>query len=459
MSDNNERPRDARTSGGMAQEVLAPMQGKTSPQDHRQFVRTQTPGVYKRGSRYVVVYRANGRQIKEVAPNYETARKIKAARTADVQRGEFHEESRVTFRSYAEEWIDRYSGRGRGFRESTRDNYRGDLERYAVPYFGERKRLSAITPRDLANFIAWLTDEAKQGRHRAELARQREKDPEKARKIKEKPVRLSDSTIANIFNPVRACLATAVDEDLIRRSPAVNVRLPKRPRVADDDEPEQARAFTREQLRAFLALVHPRHRLMFEFLSVSGLRVSELVALQWQHLKLDGSKPHVRIRRQLYRGRLGPPKSKHGRRNVPLDASMVNKLREHRRGAEWGGNEDLVFPNEVGKPVNVENLRRRHLRAVVEEIDTPWASFHTFRHTAASLLFERGASVVLVQRWLGHHSAAFTLDTYVHWLDQESLGDPLVLADELPEGGNKRGTRATESQQTREAVKTPDLAL
>jgi integrase len=35
-----------------------------------------------------------------------------------------------------------------------------------------------------------------------------------------------------------------------------------------------------------------------------------------------------------------------------------------------------------------------------------------------------------VQRWLGHHSAAFTLDTYVHLLEDQ-LGEPLELLDEL----------------------------
>ena len=53
-----------------------------------------------------------------------------------------------------------------------------------------------------------------------------------------------------------------------------------------------------------------------------------------------------------------------------------------------------------------------------------WAGFHTFRHTVASRLFAEGRNVVQVQRWLGHHSASFTLDTYVHLLDND-LGEPL----------------------------------
>ena len=55
-----------------------------------------------------------------------------------------------------------------------------------------------------------------------------------------------------------------------------------------------------------------------------------------------------------------------------------------------------------------------------------WAGFHTFRHTCAGLLCDHGLNVRQVQRWLGHHSPSFTLDTYVHLLD-ERLPEPVDL--------------------------------
>jgi integrase len=70
------------------------------------------------------------------------------------------------------------------------------------------------------------------------------------------------------------------------------------------------------------------------------------------------------------------------------------------------------------------------LRPAAEEANAPWAGFHTFRHTCASMLFERGANAKQVQRWLGHHSPSFTLDTYVHLLD-EGLPAPVDLLVEL----------------------------
>jgi integrase len=371
--------------------------------------RTRHPGIYKRGSRYVVVYRAGGKQRKESARTLDEARRLKAKRTSQVAEGEFHEQTRVTFQDYAREWVERYQGRGRrGFRESTRDDYGDLLNLYAFRHFPERIRVSQMTPRHISQFVAWLCEQqTPQGRS------------------------LSDSTVRNAITPVRSCLRTAVAEGIIRHNPTTGVSLPYRPSV-EGLEDEDVRALSREQLAAFLALVHPRHRVMFRFLAATGLRVSELIGLLWSHLHLDGSDPHVRIRRAIVRGRVQPPKSRHGKRIVPLDAEIVAALREHRRFSNWSGDKDLVFPSQVGTPLNPDNVRRRTLKPLAEEIDASWAAFHTFRHTAASMLFARGANVVQVQRWLGHHSPAFTLEIYVHLLDSD-LGGPLVLSAELPD--------------------------
>jgi integrase len=108
----------------------------------------------------------------------------------------------------------------------------------------------------------------------------------------------------------------------------------------------------------------------------------------------------------------------------------VLELRAHRTASGWVRDDDLVFPSLNGTPLEPRNLRRRVLAPVAEEVGAPWAGFRAFRHTCASLLFQRGANAKQVQRWLGHHSAAFTLDTYIHLLSDD-LGEPLSLAAEL----------------------------
>jgi integrase len=123
---------------------------------------------------------------------------------------------------------------------------------------------------------------------------------------------------------------------------------------------------------------------------------------------------------------MGVPKSRHSRRDVPLDGDLALALRDRRRDSEWPNDDDLVFPVGNGSPIMPGNLRRRVLKPIAQEAGVPWVGFHTFRHTCATLLFAQGRNAVQVQRWLGHHSAAFTLATYVHLLDGD-LGEPLAL--------------------------------
>jgi integrase len=82
-----------------------------------------------------------------------------------------------------------------------------------------------------------------------------------------------------------------------------------------------------------LEVVASDWRLFFRFLAVTGLRWGEAAALRWSDLMLEGSAPSVRVRRAL--GRRGkdagpvfkPPKSRHGVREVPLDAGVAFELR------------------------------------------------------------------------------------------------------------------------------------
>lgn len=343
--------------------------------------RTRYQGIYRRGSRYVVRYRAGGRHRSEAVRTLEEARRLKRAREADHDRGEFQEQSRVPFREYAEEWIERHHGR-KGFRESTRDDYRRDLRTYAYPFFDERleRTVSQISPRDVANFIAWLCDPngmAEVARARAvEQAREKGKPPPKRKRSE---VRLSDQTVRRILAPVRSCFATAVREGLISHNPATGAALLHR--AGEEADHGEVRALTREQLIAFLDLVHPQHRTMFRLLAATGLRWSEVSALRWQDLALDGSRPRVEVRRALVRGRYGPPKSKHSRRDVPLSADLVSELRARRKASDWGKDDDLVFASVIGTPLDHSNLMSRVLRPVAQEVAAPWAGFHTLRHT------------------------------------------------------------------------------
>jgi integrase len=160
-------------------------------------------------------------------------------------------------------------------------------------------------------------------------------------------------------------------------------------------------------------LIPDRWRLFFRFLSVTGLRISEAIALEWRHLELNGSRPRVKVHQALVRGRLGPPKSKQGRREIPLSRELVIALREHRKVSEWPDAGHPAFPAGDGSRLTATNVFRRVLAPAREEACLEWVGFHTFRHTCATMLFADGRNAKQVQHWLGHHSASFTLDTYI----------------------------------------------
>src|SRR5439155_750456 len=72
------------------------------------------------------------------------------------RRGDYQAVARISFAEYTHEWLETFQGRtGRGIRPETLADYRFDLERDAIPFFG-RMQLAAIEPRDLKRFVATL---------------------------------------------------------------------------------------------------------------------------------------------------------------------------------------------------------------------------------------------------------------------------------------------------------------
>jgi integrase len=256
---------------------------------------------------------------------------------------------------------------------------------------------------------------------------------------------LSTATVRRVLAPVRALLATALEEGLIRTNPALGLRLAQP--AGDPDDDGEVKALTEQELAAILVATPPEWRLLVRFLAHTGLRISELVALRWRDVDLGRGR--VRVRRRDYRGSVEAPKSRFGRREIPLSAGMAHDLWEHRKALRRSGDDDPVFQTSSGTAIRRENLFRRVLKPAAEQAGVPWAGFHTLRHTCATLLFRHGANAKQVQLWFGHHSPAFTMATYVHLLPDD-LPDPgFVDAIAGASGGNKVVTGR--SQTTRDA--------
>jgi len=265
-------------------------------------------------------------------------------------------------------------------------DYLRGLEAYAFRRFDDKKRLSAINTRDADAFIAWPLDPVAQGRQ------------------------LAPRTVERIVVPVRLCFAAAVRHGLVATNPFDSAVVP----CPDGIEEDVVKTITPKQLRAVLAASEPEWRLFFETLASTGARWSEAIA--WRRRDLDEARSCLKVRRSLYEGEPQAPKTRYSRRDIPIGADLLARLVAHTSAL---GPDDLIFAAGNGAPLRAENVRRRQLKPIAKQIGVPWIGFHTFRHTAASLLFAGGANVVRVQRFLGHHSPAFTLDTYIHLLDDD----------------------------------------
>lgn len=165
----------------------------------------------------------------------------------------------------------------------------------------------------------------------------------------------------------------------------------------------------------------------------TGLRISEAIALQRRDLQLDELRPYLRVRRAIVRSRVEPPKSKHGRRKVPLSRSLAAKLANNMDAVLDRTDTAWVFASQIGTPLDADNLRSRLIKPLMRQIGAPWAAWHTLRHTYASLQLACGANVVQLSRALGHHAASFTLDTYIHLLEGDELS-ALDIAEVLRTG-------------------------
>jgi integrase/recombinase XerD len=150
----------------------------------------------------------------------------------------------------------------------------------------------------------------------------------------------------------------------------------------------------------------------------TGIRVGELCKLRVDDVSPDGRS--FRIHGKGARDRVAYVS------DVGLRADLEKLVRWHRANGSAGGN---LFLNRRGLPMKPQSvrseLRRYSMRSGAARRITP----HMLRHTAATLLIERGVDIRFVQRLLGHSSIA-TTEIYTHVSD-EALRTTLERADVL----------------------------
>ncbi len=367
----------------VAPEVIAPMQGqRTTPKDGRKLAKTPYPGIFKRGSRYVVVWYHDGGQHKSF---HATLAEAKEAQGIRRQPGRSRPASQRRFPDYAAEWLNFYDGRSAGgLAPSTRRAYERDMKQRICPFF-RRYRLAEIGPPEIRRFIGELEKEG-----------------------------LAPTSIKKILAPLKALFATAVDELAVTFNPTLGVRV----KGGGASVACQAhKAIPASDLRALLRALPEREQLLCMVLAETGMRISEALGLDWTDVYL-GRRDQIRISQQYYRGELRKLKTEKSLRCLPISKSLAKRLRRAR--AKTNG-EGAVFVSRQGTRLSDRNVRRTFAKACTRA-QIAGVPFHRLRHSFASRLYDDHKDIRKVSEWLGHAEPTFTLRTYIHEVEPV-LGD------------------------------------
>ena len=282
--------------------------------------------------------------------------------------------SRATVRSVAEAWQDTPS-----WAESTRARNRSILEAHVLPRWGNVK-LADVQHEDVQ---AWINGLVRDG--------------------------MAGGTVRKTHGALNGVLKLAVKGKRLAVNPAADVELPRQ-------SMKRRRYLTGVQLEALADAAEDRAPII-HVLAYCGLRFGELAALKVG--MVDQVRRRLRIEESVteVNGALvwSEPKD-HQRRTVPWPAFLDDEIRAAVTGK---GPEDLLFPSAGGGVLRVRNMRRDWFDSAVKAAKVGPLTPHELRHTAASLAVSAGASVLALQRMLGHDKPSTTLDVYSDLFDED----------------------------------------
>ena len=245
---------------------------------------------------------------------------------------------------------------------------------------------------------------------------------------------LSGSTVHGIRTALSRVLQSAVDWGYIEQNPVRGIVLGNRAPI------EERLYLSPTQVRTLLNSLPEPTRTLVVLAMLTSLRIGELLALRWKHIDLQ--RGSIQVRGTLSEGRIGTPKTRSSRRDLPLSKPACDALPTHRRSYDGDSPDDLVFVTRQLTPLNPKNLMRRILRPACVTLQLPPVTWHSFRHTHATLLGEVGESVKTAQSLLGHSDIETTLNTYMHAIP-ESLrravdGVAAILFPNVPKFEEKK---------------------
>jgi integrase len=378
-----------------------------------------------------VYSRREGKKIRKSFPTEAAAKAWRADSTSAVRKGTMKAPTAVKVREAAAEWL--AGARAGTIRPRSGDHYKPSairgyetvLRLRVLPAVGHM-RLSEVTRVELQDFVDRMVAEG-----------------------------LNPSTIGVTLLPLRAIYRRAMNRGDVAINPTAGLELPRVTSARD-------RVVAPDQAARLIAALPVQDQALWSTAMYAGLRRGELQALRWTDVDLAGGVIRVERSWDAKEGFIAP-KSKMGRRKVPVAAVLRDYLVEHRMRAE-DPDEGLVFGRSASSPFEPS--------AVTERARKAWAAagldrivLHEARHTFASLMIAAGVNPKALQTYMGHAQVSMTMDLYGHLMpgnEDEAAG----LLDAYLERANTQArmaavespadlTGARIGAHTRENAETP----
>ncbi|MBJ7374211.1 MAG: site-specific integrase [Pseudomonas sp.] len=228
---------------------------------------------------------------------------------------------------------------------------------------------------------------------------------------------VSNKTLSNIQSCLRSALNDAVDnEELIDINPLAGWTFSRKDQVKEDD----VDPFSPEEQRAILATLDGQAKNLVQFALWTGMRTSELVALDWGDIDwLKGEAYVTRAMTQAAAGEAEVTKTLSGKRRIKLLAPAMEALVAQKAHTFLAGNEVFQNPRTLERWAGDQPIRKTLWAHAVKKAGVRYRRPYQTRHTYASMMLSAGEHPMWVAGQMGHSDWTMIARVYGRWMPSD----------------------------------------
>ena len=334
-----------------------------------------------------VGYDSNGKQIKKSFGSYKKSVVLDKMNKARFEaKNNMLSNSDITFGNLFKDWI--FNFKKIEVSDNTFCEYEATYRLRVLPYSIANKKANQITLNDLQAYFNELQD------------------------------KFTANTIKKAYIQIHSCIKFAIIQGVIIKDYCACITLQK------EKKKENYNVFSKQEQDLILNTLNKKDIVdcLIYFTFYTGLRLGEVLALQWDDIKDNILTVKRQYNRTVKINGVGNSKltydfknlkTKNSEREIPLPDKVLELLKDLPKQF------DLIFSVD-GQPIERKRPQRR-MTALCKKLKIEHRSFHSIRHSYATRLFELDIPIKTVQVLMGHSDMATTMDIYTHVMKDKKL--------------------------------------